>query len=67
MSQIWERLLHYREELVDVCDEVNGVLEKNRDKREEWHSWSESWKEVWAPWLAASEKRHNKTHGTWEK
>lgn len=67
MSQIWERLLHYREELVDVCDEVNDVLEKNRDKREEWHSWSESWKEVWVPWLADPQKRHNSTQGTWEK
>ncbi len=67
MDHPWERLLHYQEELVEVCEDVNSTLEKNRDRREEWHSWSESWKEVWAPWLSASEKRHKAEQGTWEK
>jgi len=44
---IWDRLLHYREELVEICEEVSDSLEENREKREAWEEWTKNWKKIW--------------------
>ena len=43
----WIRLLTYREELIEVCEDVAVNLEKNRSEREEWHNLNVVWKKNW--------------------
>jgi len=43
-QSVWKRILHYREELVDICEHVTSELTLNRNIREEWRIRSEEWK-----------------------
>lgn len=44
MLQSWYRLLDYRQELIDVCDQVSIELHSNRIRRENWMIQHNHWK-----------------------
>jgi len=46
-TRTWQRLLHYREELVEICDLVAVELSQNRRQREQWHNRTLLWKKIW--------------------
>ena len=57
-TRVWERLLDYREELIEICDLVALELSQNRRKREIWNDWTLTWKKIWMPDYRARNTRN---------
>ncbi|EHQ07472.1 hypothetical protein Lepil_2801 [Leptonema illini DSM 21528] len=45
MSEKWHRLLEAREHLIQVCDEIDQNLNKNRLVRRHWNEKTSEWME----------------------